>query len=123
MSSIIYRLPFRALLDNLPTAHELEYVDGTEIVCDPIDSNYIEFVRETADRDSYYIDSMVEFQDRLYFSECWWTTTPVYEDGTKITQELFSWIDLDGNCKWRPTTASFAEQNGRNAELSGQKSF
>ena len=97
VSSIIYRLPFRALLDNLTTAHELEYTDETEMVCDPIDPSHIEFVRETADRDSYYIDSMVEFQGRLYFSERWWTTTPVYEDGTTITQQRFSWIDQDGN--------------------------
>lgn len=97
VSSIIYRLPFRALLDNLTTAHELEYTDETEMVCDPIDPSHIEFVRETADRDSYYIDSMVEFQGRLYFSERWWTTMPVYEDGATITQQRFSWIDQDGN--------------------------
>ncbi len=98
VNSVIYRLPFCALLDNLTTAHELEYaIDETGMVCDPIDPSLIEFVRETADRDSYYIDSMVEFQDRLYFSEWWWTTDPAYENGTKITQERFSWIDLNGN--------------------------
>ena len=97
VSSIIYRIPFRALLDNLSTAHELEYADETEVVCDPIDPDYIEFVREATDRNSYHIYSMIEFQDRLYFSECWWTTTPVYEDGTTIMQQRFSWIDLDGN--------------------------
>lgn len=97
VSSIIYRLPFRALLDNLTTAHERKYADETEMLCDPIDPSHIELVRETADRDSYYINSMVEFQGRLYFSELWWTTTPVYEDGSKITQERFSWIDQDGN--------------------------
>lgn len=26
-------------------------------------------------------------------------------------------------CKWRPSTAGFAEQNGRNTELGGQSSF
>ena len=58
-----------------------------------------------------------------------WTTVFIFcircfISGTKIITD-FSIYDLYGytGCKWRPATASVAEQNGRDAELSGHLSL
>ena len=44
-------------------------------------------------------------------------THPHQPAGTVYT--VFPIDTINSNCKWRPTTAGFAEQNGRDAELSG----
>ena len=45
------------------------------------------------------------------------------KDFKKSKVTAFSPTEFLSRCKWRPATAGFAKQNGRNAELSGQLFF